>query len=428
MDTIFALASGAGKAGVAVLRISGPKAHEALQRLSGRIPPMRKARLMLLKSSDGTPLDRALVLAFAEGGSFTGEAVVELHLHGSPAVVAAVMSELGTFHGCRLAEPGEFTRRALENGRLDLTEVEGLADLIQSETEAQRRQALRVLSGALGQKVGTWRTDLVHAMALIAVTIDFADEDVPDEMNIEVRQLLGKVRDGVATEIAGIGAAERIRDGFTVAILGRPNAGKSTLLNALAGREAALTSDIAGTTRDVIEVRMDIAGLPVTLLDTAGLRVSADHVEQLGIARALERADAADLRVILLDEEGMPGEISLRDDDIVLRGKSDAGSDGEGVSGRTGAGIDRLLERIAADLSLRAAQAGSASNLRHKLAMTRAVTALESALNELCHGLDRSEFLSEYLRQAVQALDELMGRIDVEDVLDDIFSNFCLGK
>lgn len=428
MDTIYALASGQGKAGVAVIRLSGPAAHDALYQLVGRVPPARQMSLAALRDRAGILLDQALVVAFPEGQSFTGEPVVELHLHGSPAVVSAVMRELSTQKSCRLAEPGEFTRRALANGQLDLTEVEGLADLIQAETEMQRKQALAVLSGALGDKVADWREKLIHAMALNAVTIDFADEEIPDEFNREIQTLISDIVDEISAELRGIPAAERVRDGFKVAILGRPNAGKSTLLNALAGRNAALTSEIAGTTRDVIEVSMDIDGLPVTLLDTAGLRDSDDTIEKMGVARALDHAKGADLRVILIDEAGCPPELEPRSDDIVLRAKVDSGAGDDGISGKTGAGVPQLLEKLAGRLGEKATQAGSASLLRHKIAMDQAKGALESALLEVGQGKDRSEFSAEYLRQAVQALDELVGMVDVEDILDDIFRNFCLGK
>lgn len=389
---------------------------------------MRQMTLALLRDRDGQPLDQALVVAFPEGKSFTGEQVVELHLHGSPAVVAAVMADLAQRGRCRLAEPGEFTRRALANGQLDLTEVEGLADLIQSETEAQRKQALAVLSGALGDKVKGWREQLVHALALNAVSIDFADEEVPEHFDEAILELLSTVVREISVELDGIPAAERVRDGFKVAILGHPNAGKSTLLNRLAGREAALTSDIAGTTRDVIEVRMDIAGLPVTLMDTAGLRATEDQIEQMGVARALDHARDADLRVVLLDEQGLPDGVMLTAEDIVLRAKADLTEGEDGISGKTGAGVSALLERIAEVLGRRAAQAGSASHFRHKVAMEQAKAALESARSEVEDGGDRSEFVAEYLRQSVQALDELVGLVDVEDILDDIFRNFCLGK
>ena len=301
MDTIFALASARGKAGVAVVRISGPLSHDVVAKLCV-LPPVRQAALRRL-TWQGEMLDEAFGGAVRLWRRVLPErSSAELHLHGSSAVVARVLRALGSVDGLRLAEAGEFTRRALENGKLDLAQVEGLADLIDAETEAQRKQALRVLSGVLGQRVEAWRVDLVRAAALIEATIDFADEDVPVDVSPEVTALISGLLVQLQAELHGARAAERVRDGFEVAIVGAPNAGKSTLLNALAGRDAAITSEIAGTTRDVIEVRMDIAGLSVTLLDTAGLRASDDAVEQIGVARGLERARAADLRVFLLDD------------------------------------------------------------------------------------------------------------------------------
>ena len=256
-DTIFALATAPGKAGVAVVRLSGTRVSEAADLLCGGLPSPRLASLRVLKDGEGRRLDEALVLYFPEKASFTGEAVLELQLHGSVAVVNQVLRVLSNIEGLRLAEPGEFTRRALENGCMDLAQVEGLADLIEAETEAQRQQALRVLSGDLGKIAEVWRNDLIRAAALIEATIDFADEEVPVDVTPEVNALLSETRKTLEREIAGVSVAERIRTGFEVAILGAPNVGKSTLLNALAGREAAITSEIAGTTRDVIEVRMD---------------------------------------------------------------------------------------------------------------------------------------------------------------------------
>jgi tRNA modification GTPase len=429
MDTIFALASGRGKAGVAVVRLSGPFAHAAVERLAGSLPEPRRAALRRLTGADGTHLDEALVLLFPEGASFTGEAVAELHLHGSPAVAAAVLRELGGLPGLRLAEPGEFTRRALENDRLDLAQVEGLADLIEAETEAQRRQALRVLSGDLGRRAETWRTALIRAAALLEATIDFADEDVPTDVTPEVTALLDATLVTLRREAEGVTVAERIRDGFEVAIVGRPNAGKSTLLNALAGREAAITSEIAGTTRDVIEVRMDLRGLPVTILDTAGLRDTADSVESIGVARAIERAKAADIRVFLLEDEGETLPLAPLPGDITALGKADLRTGPAfAVSGRTGAGIGQLIDRITDTLATRAQRAGLAIRERHRTAILRAIRALESARGEVQHGPDRTELAAEDLRTAVRALDSLVGRVDVEDILDEIFASFCLGK
>jgi len=429
MDTIFALASARGKAGVAVVRLSGPSSHAAIQALAGGLPAPRRASLRTLEGSDGIALDQAIVLVFEEGHSFTGEPSAELHLHGSTAVVAAVLRELGSLPEMRLAEPGEFTRRALENERLELSQVEGLADLVEAETEAQRRQALRVLSGELGRQAEAWRQKLVRAAALIEATIDFADEEVPVNVSPEVLDLLQDVLSKLQRESNGVAMAERVRDGFEVAIVGRPNVGKSTLLNALAGRDAAITSDVAGTTRDVIEVRMDLRGLPVTFLDTAGLRETEDAVESIGVARALERARHADLRVFLLEtpDETLP--IGSLPGDVVALGKADLiAADGFAVSGKTSEGIAELTARIAETLSARAQGAGLAIRERHHTALVRAIRSLESAVIEVGHGPDRAELAAEEIRRAISALDSLIGRVDVEDVLDEIFASFCLGK
>ncbi|MEZ5777088.1 MAG: tRNA uridine-5-carboxymethylaminomethyl(34) synthesis GTPase MnmE [Paracoccaceae bacterium] len=431
MDTIFALASARGKAGIAVLRISGPASWDCVGRLAGVLPEPRRASVRPLRLN-GEILDEALILTFAAGASFTGEEAAELHVHGATATVAAVLRALGDMPELRQAEPGEFTRRALENGRLDLAQVEGLADLIDAETEAQRKQALRVLSGKVGAAAEAWRTTLIRAAALLEASIDFADEDVPAEVGPEVLALVSGVEADLQAQLAGVGAAERVREGFEVAIVGAPNVGKSTLLNALAGREAAITSEMAGTTRDVIEVRMEIAGLPVTLLDTAGLRETEDFVEKIGVSRAVERAARADIRVFLVESE----DVTLLEpdqDDLVVRAKADVmgGSPDSGelsVSGKTGFGIERLVSVIGERLGERAAPAGLLTRERHRLAVKRAVDALGIARNEVSRGADRSEFAAESLRQAVRALDSLIGRVDVEDLLDEIFSSFCIGK
>lgn len=425
MDTIYALASAPGKAGVAVVRVSGSGAHTAAATLCGDVPVPRRAVLRALRDQTGELLDKALVLVFDAGASFTGEDVAEFHLHGSRAIVSAIMCVLGDQPGLRLAEPGEFTRRALENGRLDLTEVEGLADLIESETEAQRRLALRVFDGAFGRKVATWREALIKALSLLAVTIDFADEDVPDDLTDEVAAILVDLSAEIRAELLGLAAAARIRDGFEVAIVGPPNAGKSTLLNALAGRDAAITSEIAGTTRDVIEVRMDLGGLPVVFLDTAGLRDTDDRVESLGVARARHRAGQADLRIFLLDGDNGPL-LQPVEDDVVVRGKADLW--GTGVSGLTGQGVPELLTRITAILTERAGHAGLATQERHRIAMERALVHLSEACAQMSGGGAVPELLTEDLRSAVLALDVLVGRVDVEDLLESIFRNFCLGK
>ncbi len=429
MDTIFALASARGKAGVSVIRISGPRAHDAMVRLAGDLPEARKASLRTLHESGGAVLDEALILRFDAGHSFTGEDSGELQVHGSAAVVNAVIRELSQLDGLRLAEPGEFTRRALENDRLDLARVEGLADLIDAETEAQRKQALRVFSGALGEKAEAWRRDLIRAAALIEATIDFADEDVPVDVRPEVETLLEGVIGELSRELEGVGAAERVRDGFEVALVGAPNTGKSTLLNYLAGREAAITSEVAGTTRDVIEVRMDIQGIPVTILDTAGLRETGDTVESIGVERTLQRAGQADLRVFLIDREGEQPPMQVAKDDLVLLGKADLrGASADGVSGVTGQGVRPMLAQIAAQLEGRVARVGVAIKERHRMAITRALGGLTATRPLLVDLPGSADLAAEELRGAIAALDSLVGRVDVEHILDEIFASFCIGK
>lgn len=428
MDTIYALATARGKAGVAVIRISGPQATNGLLSLVGSFAAPRIAALRLLKI-DSEVVDQALVLRFDADASFTGEDVVELQLHGSQAIVNRILTHLATLATFRLAEPGEFTRRALQNGRLDLSQVEGLADLIEAETESQRRQAMRVFSGALGQKAEAWRQNILRAAALMEAVIDFADEDVPVDVRPEVLALIDGILVDLKAETAGFSAAERIRDGFEVAIIGAPNAGKSTLLNRLAGRQAALTSEFAGTTRDIIEVRMDLDGLAVTLLDTAGLRNALDPVEAMGVARALERADQADLRIFLLGGDASDSSYAPKGSDLVVQGKADIQEGlGLAVSGRTGEGVDRLIEEVTRILHQKSGSASTITRIRHRVAILAAVRALESAREMVLTGSYGEEFVAETLRSAILDMDELVGRIGVEDLLGEIFSSFCIGK
>ncbi|MDW4498073.1 tRNA uridine-5-carboxymethylaminomethyl(34) synthesis GTPase MnmE [Sulfitobacter sp. D35] len=428
METIYALASAHGRAGVSIVRISGPRAFGVAETLCGSLPPVRKAATRRLTDGAGGLIDEALVLCFAAPASFTGEDVVELQVHGSVAVIDAVLGCLAEVDGTRIAEAGEFTRRALENGRIDLAQVEGLADLIDAETEAQRRQAVRILSGALGDKVETWRADLVRAAALLEATIDFADEEVPVDVSEEVADLLARVQSDLRQHIDGAQIAERIRSGFEVAIVGPPNAGKSTLLNALVGRDAAITSEVAGTTRDVIEVRMDLGGLPVTILDTAGLRDSRDAVERIGIERALDRARSSDLRVFLTDAPGNLGLVPSPQDIALMPKQDTADSAARGISGKTGQGIPELLADLQAYFSTRATSAGLATRDRHRTAMLRATGDLNAAREMLRHGPDRYDITAEEVRSAIRSLEVLVGRIDAENLLDEIFSSFCIGK
>lgn len=421
MDLIFAEATPPGRGGVSVIRISGTGARRAAERLAGPMPVARHAYFRVL-CDENEELDRALVIWFEAGSSFTGEEVAELHLHGAPVISRRVREALASA-GLRLADAGEFTRRAFLNGRMDLAEVEGLSDLLEAETDAQRRLALRAAGGELMRKVEDWRGLLIRAGALVEASVDFADEDVPDEVPGEVFDLLAQLRDGLGVEIAGYPAAERLRTGFEVAVIGEPNAGKSSLVNRIARREVALVSEIAGTTRDVIELRLDLRGLAVTLLDTAGLRMTDDLVEGLGVQRARDRAEAADLR-LHVSPAGEPDDSLWRQGDILVRSKADAGEYGAGlaVSAATGGGITQLLDSIHDQLAKRVAGAGIVSHERQVLALREA----REAVSHL-EGLP-AELVAEKIRQAAASLDLLLGRIGAEEYLDVIFASFCIGK
>ena len=427
MDTIFALASAPGKAGISIVRLSGPLAINVAEKLTKSKLKEKQPNLRVIYDSDNHFIDQALILIFSKPYSFTGENVVEFHLHGSSAVVSAVIKLLSNFRGLRSAEAGEFTRCALENGKIDLAQVEGLADLIDAETDAQHRQAARIFNGALGEKTKEWRAKLVKAGALLVATLDFADEEVPEEVTSEVEKLINMVLSDLDKEIIGVQTAERIRSGFEVAIVGAPNLGKSTLLNYLVGRDAAITSNISGTTRDVIEVKLDLRGLPVTILDTAGIRKSDDKVEEIGISRALERSSLSDLRIVLTEDGEYPPGLKRRDTDIICIAKDDHGNRG-GVSGKTGAGIDRLKNNIWDILNDKAQYVGIATRERHKSSMVNAKKFLGNAVVSLRDGPEYYDITAEEIRAATSALDSLIGRIGVEDVLDEVFSSFCLGK
>ena len=380
--------------------------------------------------TDGTRLDDSLIVRFDEGASFTGDAMAEIHCHGSRAVIAAISGRLSDEAGCRLARPGEFSRRAWEDGRIDLAEAEGLADLIAAETEMQRRQAVRIMAGALSEKVELWRGAILHACALIEVSIDWVDEDVPEDVKPEVRQILKTLMAELQAELARSRSSQRLRSGFEVAILGAPNVGKSTLLNYLAGRDASIVSKIPGTTRDVIEVRFDLQGMPVTFLDTAGIRAVEDEVELIGIQRAIERAGNADLRLFLQTQDGPIGSVDVdqRNGDIVAWSKSDLGVGGPGpaFSAQTGEGIDRLLADIFDRLSNGLADNGLMAHLRHEEAATMCHRLLDETLTTIDE--DPLEIIAERLRLAAGYLERIVGRIDAEAVLDRVFSAFCLGK
>jgi len=433
-DTIYAPSSGQPPAGVSVIRVSGPAAGRVVEALTSAVPPSpRRAAVRALSDATGALLDRALVLWFPGGASFTGEPVAEFHCHGGRAVVQAVMGAIAAAGPCRLADPGEFTLRAFLNGRMDLAEVEALGDLIAAETEAQRRQAARLFGGALHRRAETWRNSLLRALALVEVSIDWADEEVPEEVEPEVSALLTPIVEEIRGELAVADGAERLRHGFEVALLGAPNSGKSSLFNALAGRDAAITSPIPGTTRDVVELRYDLGGLPVVFLDTAGLRPSEDPIERIGVERAAARAAAADLRLVLASADApVTEEVAglANGEDLWIWTKSDLNPEPRAgthaVSAVTGAGLSALLRALAARLGERAPQTGLIAHHRQRTALTEGLSGLESALE----GLDQqgAEEVSEELRRALRALERLIGRIGVEDVLGEIFSAFCLGK
>lgn len=426
-DTIYALATAPGKAGVAIVRLSGPEAVGIARAIAGPIPVHGRS-VRTLRSVTGEVIDAALILTFAEKRSYTGESVVEFHLHGGTAIVSVMLKVIGDTGLARMAQAGEFTRRAFDSGRLDLSQVEGLADLIDAETEAQHRQAMRVFSGAIGRMAEVWRADLIRAAALIEATIDFADEDVPVDVRPEVATLIAGVQASMREQIAGSRGAERVRNGFEVAIVGRPNVGKSTLLNRLAGRDAAITSEVAGTTRDVIEVRMDLGGYAVTLLDTAGLRDGETAVEQIGIDRGRERADRADIRVHLA-ESGQETDVLVRDGDIIAIAKADTGNLGEfGVSGLTGWGIDELTDRIVAEVRQRAAGNALVIRERHRLEIDMALRHLGHVTAGLPFAVEMADILAEDLRTSIRAVESLVGRVDADTVLGEVFSNFCIGK
>ena len=430
-DIIFALASAKGRAGVSVIRVSGKNSIFSIEKLLKNTLPVDNKCLRKIYDADDNIIDEVLILTFKEKASFTGDETVEIHCHGSTAVVTYILQTLSNIKNFRIADPGEFTRRALENGNLDLTQVEGLADLIESETEAQRRLAIRSMDGALSSKVQEWRKDLIRAVSLIEATIDFADEDIPTDVTPEVLGLINKTQSDIKSEIKGSFAAERIREGFEIAIVGPPNIGKSTLLNALAGRDAAITSDMAGTTRDVIEVKMDISGFAVTLLDTAGIRETTDKIEQIGVDRAKLRAKNADLRLFITNS-GEPNDLKLNpeENDIVVIGKSDLlnKSDILAISGKSGEGLDSLLKEISDKLSRLSIGAQTATRERHRISMIKAQRFLDAGKLLIEDNLELSELASSELHQGIQTLSSLIGSVGVEDLLDEIFSSFCLGK
>ena len=432
-STVFAVSSARGRAAIAVVRISGPRAGAALTALGGRTDRARLARLARLRCPhSGAALDDALTLWFPAPASETGEDVAELHVHGGPSVIAGVLDALGRIEGLEPAGPGDFTRRAFLNGKLDLTAVEGLADLIAAETEAQRLQALDQLGGGLARLYEGWRAELVRALAHVEAAIDFTDQEVPGDVIGRALGEAAELRGRIARHLADGRRGERLRDGFRVVIAGPPNAGKSSLLNALAGREAAIVTDEPGTTRDVIDVALDLRGMPVLVSDTAGIRRGAGAVEREGVARARARIAAADLVVWLRDgaRTDAPGAPAGRAGPVIeLWSKADLGRAPAGapaVSVKSGEGIDALVDHIAEHAAAGTSGAGPAlTRSRHRHALEAAAAALERV--ERLEKKD-AELVAEELRSAAQALARVTGRVDVEELLGAIFSEFCIGK
>lgn len=431
-ETIFALASGAGLSAIAVIRASGQQADEVLAKLCGDLPEARRASLRKLRHPvSGQLLDEALVLRFGAGASFTGEPSFELQTHGGLAVIEGVLEALGQCAGARMAEPGEFARRAFLNGRLDLTSAEGLADLIEARTQAQRDQALALAGGYLRAKASAWRAELLELQAQLEAEIDFSDEgDVPDDVARGFELKVGDLRQSMEAALADGRRGEVLRQGFTVVLAGRPNAGKSSLMNALARREVAIVSATPGTTRDVIEVTLNLDGVPVVLVDTAGLRDSGDEVEQEGIRRARARAESADLVLWLVGPGEAESEPRLGDVPLWRIGtKSDLGgfdSDSKRmISVRTGEGVSELLSdlSILARQSLRPDEPALISRERHRQALAQALECLSRIRPDL-----PLEVCAEEVRLAARALSSLIGLVGPEDVLGEIFGRFCIGK
>ncbi len=441
-DTIFALSSGGGRAAIAVVRVSGPAAGEALERIGGEpLPSPRQATLRRFRQPEtGEPIDRGLALWFPSPGSATGEDLVEFHVHGGPAVLDALLDALAALPGLRPAEPGEFTRRAFEAGRLDLTQAEGIADLVAAETEAQRRQALTQMEGGLQRLYDGWRERLMALRAQVEAAIDFSDQELGEDPMAAAAPGLAALEAEIAAHLDDDRRGERLREGFCIAIVGTPNAGKSSLLNRLAGRDAAIVSTRAGTTRDVVEVRLDLAGWPVTLADTAGLRESGDEIESEGVRRALARAASADLSLVVFDGAHWPeadaqSRALLGENALAVLNKTDligdpvpaaiGGRPALGVSCLTGDGIDGLLERLAEEIARRypAGGAPALTRTRHRQAVMECRDALARAIAG-----PADERLAEELRLATHALGHITGRVDVEAVLDLVFRDFCIGK
>jgi len=428
-DTIFALASGPGRAGVAVVRISGPNACDALALTEGDTEERKASFRRLYDRTNGDRIDDAIVLLFRGPHSYTGENVVEFQLHGSRAVLAALFEALAALPGFRPAEPGEFTRRAVENGRLDLSRAEAIADLVSAETDAQRRLALEQYDGRLSHLCEAWRGRLIRASAWIEAVIDFSEEEIPKDATKQSRSEITELLTEIRMHLDDGNRGEILREGFHVAVIGPPNAGKSSLVNALAQRDVAIVAEQPGTTRDIIEVRLDLSGFPIVLCDTAGLRESTDKIEQEGVRRARARAEAADLRLLVLDgtEPGssMPG----IEADLVVWNKADIAISrsraGLWISAKTGEGVADLITAIGKEAAERLTgnEAPVVTRARHRHALEEAASGLSQALAAV-----DPELAAEHLRLALRAIGRITGRVDLDELLDVVFRDFCIGK
>jgi tRNA modification GTPase len=432
-DTIFAIASGHGRAAVCIIRISGKQSRTILEVLGGTVPQPRHAAVRILREpASGEPLDQALVLWMPGPRSFTGEDQAELHIHGGLATRTAVLRALGAIPDCRPAEAGEFTRRAFLNGRMDLSQVEGLADVIDAETEAQRRQAMLQFEGRLGNAAEQWREGILQALALLEASLDFSDEgDVPEDLEADILGRIDLLQGQIGRALSNR-SGERLREGFTVVLAGPPNAGKSTLLNSLARRDVAIVSPIAGTTRDVIEVHCDLGGLPVVIVDTAGLRESGDMIEQEGVSRARARAQNADLVLWLVPPEGEETEAPAARRLLRIGTKADLNRNRHDcdllVSASTGEGLSELIAALEQEAETSLGQGDAIlTRERHRKALERAHHSLLAG-RELLVSHGPLELAAEEVRLASRAVGEITGRVDVEDILDRLFSSFCIGK
>ncbi|MEE2773624.1 MAG: tRNA uridine-5-carboxymethylaminomethyl(34) synthesis GTPase MnmE [Pseudomonadota bacterium] len=430
-DTVFALSTAPGKSGIAVFRVSGPNSFSVLRMVVDTLPKHRVATLRNLRYKNDF-LDQAIVICFEQGSSFTGEEMVELHVHGGHAVIQGILDFFSGKAKLRLAKPGEFTRRALENGKLDLLKVEGLSYLIDSETKMQKKQSLRLLSGSLSSEIEVWKTALIRALSLAEVMIDFSDEDVPSDTISEIRESTNSLVKTLSVTLQGYNSAEIIRNGFQVAIIGKPNVGKSSLLNYLCGKEKAIVSNIPGTTRDILELKLDINGVPVYFYDTAGIRETSDPVEVLGVDLAKKKAEQCALRVFLLNPEDKRSDFDIKgsSNDLLFLSKCDIRKKHslKGVSGKTGEGVSEMLKKICQVYEKEAPLDGLIVNERHKQAIINTLACLTNVSKELNKTTVRIELVAEELRSSITEMDLLSGRINVERVLDNIFLNFCIGK